>query len=126
MISNVFRTLSRRHLANSEQLMGYRPSGSPHVPPREYRRTTNGSVCEFHRCLININHDTAVVANFEVTVVVVVSHIQRVGCQPDKLLYTVANPARGLLNRGKIKNKKYKYGSASPPPPRPARSGKIK
>ena len=32
--------------------------------------------------------------------VVDVSHIQRIiGCQPEK--YTVANPARGLLNRGK-------------------------
>ena len=50
---------------------------------------------------MNINHETAVVANFEVTVVVVVSHIQRIGCQPEKLLYTVANPARDLLNRGK-------------------------
>ena len=33
----------------------------------------------------------------------VVSHTQRIGCQPEKnrkLLYTVANPARGLLNRG--------------------------
>ena len=32
-----------------------------------------------------------------------------------KLLYTVANPARGLLNREKNKNKK--SGSAPPPPP---------
>ena len=31
----------------------------------------------------------------------VVSHNQRIGCQPKKLLYTVANPARGLLNREK-------------------------
>ena len=49
-------------------------------------------------------------------VVVVVSHIQRIGCQPEKnyqVLYTVANPARGLLNREKEKNKK----SGSPPPP---------
>ena len=38
-----------------------------------------------------------------VTYVVVVSHIQRIGCQPEKLLYTVANPARGVLNRQKIK-----------------------
>ena len=33
-----------------------------------------------------------------------VSHIQRIGCQPEKnyfVLYTVANPARGLLNREK-------------------------
>ena len=51
-------------------------------------------------------------------VVVVVSHIQRIGCQPEKkLLYTVANPARGLLNRGK---KKKKSLAAHPPPP-PAR-----
>ena len=33
---------------------------------------------------------------------------------PKKLLYTVANPARGLLNREKNKNKK--SGSAPPPP----------
>ena len=37
---------------------------------------------------------------------------------PKKLLYTVANPARGLLNREKKKKKK--SGSAPPPPP-PAR-----
>ena len=63
-----------------------------------------------------------------VVVVVVVSHIQRIGCQPEKLLYTVTNPDRGLLNKEKIKNKK--SGSApppsSPPPPRAARSEKIK
>ena len=43
---------------------------------------------------------------------------------PKKLLYTVANPARGLLN-GKKKKKK-KSGSISPPPPPPdaARSEK--
>ena len=36
-------------------------------------------------------------------VVVVVSHIQRIGCQPEKttVLYTLANPARGVLNREK-------------------------
>ena len=34
---------------------------------------------------------------------------------PKKLLYTVANPARGLLNREKNKNKK----SLAAPPPRP-------
>ena len=37
----------------------------------------------------------------EHVVVVVVSHVKRIGCQPEKLLYTVANPARGLLNREK-------------------------
>ena len=31
-----------------------------------------------HRCVVNV--------------VVVVSHIQRIGCQPEKLLYTVAIP----------------------------------
>ena len=38
---------------------------------------------------------------------------------PKKLLYTVANPARGLLNREKKKKKK--SGSAPPPPPPRAR-----
>ena len=39
-----------------------------------------------------------------VVVVVAVSHIQRIGCQPETttlLFYTVANPARGLLNSEK-------------------------
>ena len=49
-----------------------------------------------------------------VVVVIVVSHIQRIGCQPEKNY--LANPARGLLNRGKKKKKK--SGSALPPPPR--------
>ena len=31
----------------------------------------------------------------DVYVLHVVSHIQRVGCQPEELLYTVANPVRG-------------------------------
>ena len=39
--------------------------------------------------------------------------IQRIGCQPEKLLYTMANPAaRGLLNR----KRKNKSGSALAPP----------
>ena len=38
--------------------------------------------------------------------VVVVSHNQRIGCQPEILLYTVADPARGLLNREKKKKEK--------------------
>ena len=41
-----------------------------------------------------------------------------------KLLYTVANPARGLLNREK--NKKEKSGSATPPRARDVRSEKKK
>ena len=58
-----------------------------------------------------------------VVVVVVVSHIQRIGCQPEKkLLYTVANPARGLLNREKRKRKS--LAAHPPPPPRAARSEK--
>ena len=43
---------------------------------------------------------------------------------PKKLLYTVANPARGLLN--KEKKKKKKSGSAPPPPPQEARSVNVK
>ena len=39
-----------------------------------------------------------------------------------KLLYTVANPARGLLNREKKKKKK--SGSAPPPPPPPPRAAR--
>ena len=35
-----------------------------------------------------------------------------------KLLYTVANPARGLLNRGKKKKKKSGISAPPPPPPR--------
>ena len=54
-----------------------------------------------------------------VVVVVVVSHIQLIGCQPEKNYSTVANPARGLLNRGK--KEKRKSGSA-PPPPAPPRA----
>ena len=53
-----------------------------------------------------------------VVVVVVVSHIRRSGCQLEKLLNTVANPACGLLNRERKKErKKEKSDSASPPPP---------
>ena len=45
---------------------------------------------------------------------------------PKKLLYTVANPARGLLNREK-KGKKKESGSARSPPPRcPFGENKIK
>ena len=55
-----------------------------------------------------------------VIVLLLFSHIQRIGCQPEKKkLYTVANPARGLLNREKKKKKK--SGSAPPPPPPRAR-----
>ena len=45
-----------------------------------------------------------------ITFFFVVSHIQHIGCQPEKkLLHTVANPARGLLKQsmdqpGKIGN----------------------
>ena len=79
-------------------------------------------------------------------VVVVVSHIQRIGCQPEKttlllllllfltfsvlvanpkkLLYTVANPARGLLNREKRTQEKV-WQHTPPPTPHTARSEKI-
>ena len=39
--------------------------------------------------------------------------------KPRKLLYTVATPARGLLNREKEEEEK-KSGSVSPPPPHAA------
>ena len=50
--------------------------------------------------------------------VAVVSHIQRIGCQPEKLLYTVANPASGLLNREK-RTKEEVWQHPPPPPPPP-------
>ena len=52
-------------------------------------------------------------------VVVVVSHIQRIGCQPEKttVLYTVANPARGLLNREKRTKEKVWQHTPPPHPP---------
>ena len=44
--------------------------------------------------------DKPIVILYTTFVAIVVSHIQRIGRQPEKLLYTVANPApRGLLNR---------------------------
>ena len=49
-------------------------------------------------------------------VIVVVSHIHRIGCQPEKLLYTVANPARGLLNREK-RTKEKVWQRTRPHPP---------
>ena len=86
--------------------------------------------CEWHRMTDRMTGpDCAVVCNLinihvvVVVVVVVVSHIQRIGCQPDKLLYTVANPARGLLNR-EIRTKE-KIWQHIPPTPHPARSEKI-
>ena len=39
-------------------------------------------------------------AGFRCVELTVVSHIQRIGGQPVKLLYTVVNPACGLLNKG--------------------------
>ena len=64
--------------------------------------------------------DCAVMCNLidihVVDVVVVVSHIQRIGCQPEKLLYTVANPARGLLNR-EIRTKEKVWQHIPPHPP---------
>ena len=45
----------------------------------------------------------------------VVSHIPRIGCQSEKILYTVANPPRGLLSRKTIT--KGKVWQHTPPPP---------
>ena len=64
-------------------------------------------------------HKLRKVVQYYNIVVVVVSHIQRIGCQPEKLLFytMMANPApRGLLNREK-KDKNKKSGSAHFPPP---------
>ena len=55
---------------------------------------------------------------------VVVSPIQRIGCQPEKLLNTVTNPARGLLNREK-RTKEKVWQHTPPPTPHTARSEKI-
>ena len=44
-----------------------------------------------------------------------VSHIQLVGCQPEKTLYTMANPAA----RGLLKTTKEKVWQHTLPPPRP-------
>ena len=77
------------------------------------------------------NVSVSTVSGYVVAVVlVVVSHIQRIGCQPEKnkkIVYKVANPARGLLNRGK-KKKVWQRPPPSPPvpPPRTARSEKKK
>ena len=60
-----------------------------------------------------------------VVVVVVVSHIQRIGCQPEKE-YMVANPARGLLNRKKRTKENVWQHTPPPPPPHTARSEKNK
>ena len=50
-------------------------------------------------------------------VVVVVSRIQRIGCQVETLLYTVANTTRGLLNREKkTKEKVWQRTPLTPPP----------
>ena len=52
--------------------------------------------------------------------VVVVFHIQSIDWLPTrkKLLYMVANPARGLLNRGGKAEEKMSRSSPPPPPPR--------
>ena len=53
----------------------------------------------------------------------VVSHIQRIGCQPEKNYFTRWPIARGLLNREK--RTKEKSGSIPAPTPHTARSEKI-
>ena len=55
----------------------------------------------------------------------VVSHIQRIGCQAEQLLYPVANPARGLLIREKKEIEKHWQRTPPLPPPRAARSEKT-
>ena len=66
-----------------------------------------------------------------VVVVVAVSHIQRIGCQPEtttlllRVFYTVANPARGLLNSEKRTKEKVRQHT-TPPTPHTVRSEKNK
>ena len=65
-------------------------------------------------CLHNKQQQTTWVT--AIVVAVVVSHVERIGHQPEKLLYMAANPApRGMLNRGK--RTKGKVWKRSPPPP---------
>ena len=52
--------------------------------------------------------------------VVNVLHIQRIGCKPEKyysVLYTVANPARGLLNGEKRTKRESMAAHPTPTPP---------
>ena len=51
-----------------------------------------------------------------VNVIFFVSRIQGIGCQPQKKA-TVANPARGLLNREKRTNEKVIVWQRTPPSP---------
>ena len=52
-------------------------------------------------------------------VVVVISHIQHIGCQPEKLFCTAANTAYGLLNREKSITTRKRLAAPPLPPPRP-------
>ena len=70
--------------------------------------------------MISKGHVIVVVDTYDV-----VSHIQRIGCQPEQLLYPVANPARGLLIRGKKEIEKIWQCTPPPPPPCAARSEKT-
>ena len=67
-------------------------------------------------CKYSLIIKQAIDLNVVIVVVVVVSPIQRIGCQPEKLLYTVANPARGLLNREKrTKEEVWQHNPPRPP-----------
>ena len=52
-------------------------------------------------------------------VVVVVSHIQRIGCQPEKTTLHGGQSRSWPAKQGKKEKKKKKSESASPPPPPP-------
>ena len=85
------------------------------VPPSASKQSE--IMCVRDKCVVFHNIGKAV-SGSTVTFSVLVAN-------PKKLLYTVANPTHGLLNREK--NEKIKSGSTPPPPaPHAARTEKIK
>ena len=68
--------------------------------------------CERHRMTRMTGPDCAVMLLLLLLLFLTFSALV---ANPKKLLYTVANPARGLLNR---ENKKKKKSGSPPPPPR--------
>ena len=74
----------------------------------EWRRTVEQGAERFVAKWIAVEKSRARLRHTVVVVViVVVSHIRRIGCQPEVTTYTVANPARGLLNREKRTKEKF-------------------
>ena len=125
--SNLSTQLRRAQTRNNAS-PGFCPRSGPPSNPR-FGANTSGSDCTIHRIRKDMKPSTKPISingerfhTWQVThvvdvVVVVVFHIQRIGCQPEKLLYTVTNPVRGLLNRGK--RAKEKVWQRTPPFPLP-------